>query len=157
YTTVRDKRITPITAPFVTISRIAGTTSGTGRVSAGTENSSQGNELDQDVLELTDNYTIPWNTHRFTIGTKNEFLKVRNLFAHNSFGNYAYGTLDSPRNNPPSSVTIGLKLDNADGAARFNARTLGFYAEDEWQATRDLNITAGLRLDIPGLTSSPNQ
>ena len=32
---------------------------GTGQLSAGTENSSQGNELDQDILELTDNYHDP--------------------------------------------------------------------------------------------------
>lgn len=154
YTTVRDKRNTPINAPFVLISRIQGTT-GTGQVTAGTENSSQGNELDQDIFEITDNFTIPWKQHRFTLGTKNEFLKVRNLFAQNSYGNFTFGTLDSLRNNTPSAATIGVKLDNTDGAARFNARTLGFYAEDEWDAMRNLNMTFGLRLDVPGLTSKP--
>jgi hypothetical protein len=155
YTTVRDKRITPITAPFVVISRIANTT-GTGQVSAGTENSSQGNELDQDIIELTDNFTIPFGNHRFTIGTKNEFLKIRNLFAQNSFGNFTFGTIDSLIANNPSSATLGLKLDAADGAARFGARTLSFYAEDEWQASRDMNLTFGLRLDMPSLMDSPN-
>ena len=156
YTTVRDKRVTPINAPFVVISRVQSPGTGTGSLSAGTENSSQGNELDQDIFEITDNYTIPWQSHRFTVGTKNEFFKVRNLFAQNSFGNYTFGTLDSLRNNTPSSAIIGVKLDNADGAARFNARTLGFYAEDEWQTMPTLNMTFGLRLDIPGLTDSPN-
>jgi hypothetical protein len=156
YTTVRDKRVTPINAPFVVISRAQGA-NGTGQLSAGTENSSQGNELDQDIFEITDNYTIPWQSHRFTVGTKNEFFKVRNLFAQNSFGNYTFGTLDSLRNNTPSSAVIGVKLDTKDGAARFNARTLAFYAEDEWQTTPTLNVTLGLRLDIPGLTDSPNQ
>ena len=155
YTTIRDKRVTPITAPFVLISR-ASNTSGTGQITAGTENSSQGNELDQDILELTDNITIPWKDHRFTLGTKNEFLKVRNLFAQNSFGNFTFGTLDSLRNNTPSSAVIGVKLDAADGAARFHARTLSFYGEDEWQATRNLSLIAGIRLDMPGLTDSPN-
>lgn len=154
YTTVRDKRKTPIFAPFVVISRVAGA-SGTGQISAGTENSSQGNELDQDIFEITDNVTIPYKGHRVTIGTKNEFFKVRNLFAQNSFGNYTFGTLDSLRLNTPSSATLGLKLDNTDGAARFHARTLGFYAEDEWQATNNLNLNFGLRLDISGLTDSP--
>ena len=72
--------------------------------------------------------------HRFTIGTKNTWFKVRNLFSQNSLGNFTFGTLDSLRNNTPSTVTLGIKLDNTDGAARFHARTLGFYAEDEWQA-----------------------
>ena len=157
-TKIRDKRIVPISAPFVRISRTTNeANSGTGSMTAGTENSSQGNELDQDIFELTDNYTLPVGNHRFTIGTKNEFFKVRNLFSQNSLGNFTFGTLDSLINNTPSAATLGIKLDNTDGAAHFNARTLGFYAEDEWQATSGLSATFGLRLDLPGLTSNPGQ
>jgi hypothetical protein len=156
YTTIRDKRITPINAPFVVVSRVTNPSGGTGQVSAGTENSSQGNELDQDVFELSDNVTIPVASHRFTIGTKNTWYKVRNLFSQNSLGNFTFGTLDSLINNTPSTATLGIKLDNTDGAARFHARTLGVYAEDEWQARDNLNIIAGLRLDVPGLTDSPS-
>jgi hypothetical protein len=156
-TKIRDKRITPLSAPFVLISRTQSSGSGTGQMTAGTENSSQGNELDQDIFELTDNFTIPAGSHRFTIGTKNEFFKVRNLFSQNSLGNFTFGTLDSLINNTPSAATLGIKLDNTDGAAHFNARTLGFYAEDEWQVTSRLSTTFGLRLDLPGLTSNPGQ
>jgi hypothetical protein len=155
-TKIRDKRITPISAPFVVISRTTSQAGGTGQMSAGTENSSQGNELDQDIFELTDNFTIPFASHRITLGTKNEFFKVRNLFSQNSLGNFTFGTLDSLIANRPSAATLGIKLnDGTDGAARFNARTLGFYLEDEWQTTTNLSTTFGLRLDMPGLTSKP--
>ncbi|MDQ6769499.1 MAG: TonB-dependent receptor [Gemmatimonadota bacterium] len=154
-TRIRDKRITPIFAPFVVISRTTNPAGGTGSMSAGTENSSQGNELDQDIFEITDNFTMPIGGHRVTVGTKNEFFKVRNLFGQNSFGNFTFGTMDSLINNLPNSATLGLKLDQSDGAARFKARTLGFYAEDEWQPTQRLSTTFGLRLDMPGLTSKP--
>ena len=77
------------------ISRVTSQAGGTGQLSAGTENSSQGNELDQDIFELSDNFTIPWKSHRFTVGTKNSWYKVRNLFSQNSFGNFTFGTLDS--------------------------------------------------------------
>ncbi|MGH7602387.1 MAG: carboxypeptidase regulatory-like domain-containing protein [Gemmatimonadaceae bacterium] len=155
-TRIRDKRITPISAPFVRISHVTNEAqSGTGSITAGTENSSQGNELDQDIFELTDNYTIPLGNHRFTLGTKNEFFKVRNLFSQNSLGNFTFGTLDSLIANTPAAATLGIKLDNTDGAAHFNARTLGFYVEDEWQTTTNLSTTFGLRLDLPGLTSKP--
>jgi hypothetical protein len=154
-TRIRDARVVPIEAPFVLISRTTSQAGGTGQMSAGTENSSQGNELDQDIFELTDNFTIPKGNHRFTIGTKNEFFKVRNLFSQNSLGNFTFGTLDSLIANTPSTSTLGIKLDNTDGAAHFKARTLGFYAEDEWQATARLSTTFGLRLDMPGLTSKP--
>jgi hypothetical protein len=156
-TRIRDKRITPLSAPFVLISRTTNPGGGTGQMTAGTENSSQGNELDQDIFELTDNLTIPVGSHRFTVGTKNEFFKVRNLFSQNSLGNFTFGTLDSLIANTPGAATLGIKLDNTDGAAHFNARTLGFYAEDEWQATSRLSTTFGLRLDLPGLTSNPGQ
>lgn len=155
-TKIRDKRITPIFAPFVVIIRTTNPNGGTnGQMAAGTENSSQGNELDQDIFELTDNFTMPVGSHRFTIGTKNEFYKVRNLFAQNSFGNFTFGNLDSLVRNLPTSATLGIKLDATDGAARFKARTLGFYAEDEWQPTERLSATFGLRLDMPGLTDKP--
>jgi hypothetical protein len=155
YTRISDVRDTPIQAPFVVISRVASQQSGFGQLSAGTENSSQGNELGQDIYEFTDNYTIPWKAHRFTLGTQNKWYKVRNLFSQNSLGNYTFGTLDSLINDTPSSATLGIKLDNGDGAAHFTARTLAFYAEDEWQAANNLSIVAGLRLDMPGLTSKP--
>ncbi len=156
YTTINDVRKTPIQAPFVVISRVTNPSGGTGQLSAGTENSSQGNELNQDITEIGDNYTLPWNNHRFTFGTKDSFYKVRNLFSQNSLGNFTFGTLDSLANDTPSSATLGIKLDQTDGAAHFTARTLSFYAEDEWLALANLNITGGLRLDMPGLTSSPS-
>ncbi|HEY4954572.1 MAG TPA: carboxypeptidase regulatory-like domain-containing protein [Gemmatimonadaceae bacterium] len=156
YTRIRDARLLPIFAPFVVISRVSKPGGGTGQVAAGSENSSQGNELDQDITEITDNITIPMGSHRVTIGTKNEFYKVRNLFSQNSLGNYTFGTLDSLINNTPATTTLGIKLDNTDGAARFTARTLGFYAQDEWQPTTNLNVSLGLRLDMPGLRNHPD-
>jgi hypothetical protein len=119
-TRIRDKRITPIQAPFLVISRTTSQAGGTGQMSAGTENSSQGNELDQDIFELTDNFTIPMGNHRFTLGTKNEFFKVRNLFSQNSLGNFTFGTLDSLIANRPSAATLGIKLRvGTAGGARF--------------------------------------
>ncbi len=155
WTRINDVRQTPIEAPFVVISRVTNPNGGTGQLSAGTENSSQGNELNQDIMEVTDNYTIPWQNHRFTFGTQNKFYKVRNLFSQNSLGNFTFGTLDSLINDTPSSATLGLKLDNSDGAAHFTARSLAFYGEDEWQAANNLSIVGGVRLDVVGLTSRP--
>ncbi len=155
YTAIRDNRVLPIIAPFLVISRVSKPGGGTGQISAGSENSSQGNQLDQDIYEITDNVTIPKGAHRITIGTKNEFYKVRNLFAQNSFGNFTFGTLDSLKKNTPSSSTLGIKLDSTDGAARFTARTLGAYVQDEWQPTDRLNLSMGLRVDMPGLLSKP--
>lgn len=155
YTTIRDKRDVPLWAPFVTVRNVPNPSGGVTSLTAGTENSSQGNALNQDIFEITDNVTVPLGSHRITLGTKNEFFKVWNLFAQNSLGNYTFGSLDSLAAGLPNRVQIGVKLDNSDGAARFNARTLGFYGMDEWQATSNLNVSLGLRVDIPALTSQP--
>jgi hypothetical protein len=155
FSDISDVRAVPLQAPFVKVSRVTSSGTGTGSLTAGTENSSQGNELDQKIAEFTDNYTYPWREHRFTFGTQNKYFKVRNLFSQNSLGNFTFGTLDSLANDLPNSATLGLKLDNSDGSAHFTARSLAFYAEDEWLATNRLNIVAGLRLDLVGLTSKP--
>ncbi|MDB4880505.1 MAG: putative oar protein, partial [Gemmatimonadetes bacterium] len=158
YTTIRDQRATDINAPQVTVRVPFAGGTGTASLVAGTENSSQGNALDQDIFEITNNFTFPVGTHRFTIGTKNEFFKVRNVFSQNSLGNYFFNSLDSLELGRPNNATLGIKVnpaDPSDGAARFNARTLGFYAMDEWQATPNLSLQYGLRADLPGLTSQP--
>ena len=155
YTRIRDARLLPIFAPFVVISRVSKPGGGTGQISAGSENSSQGNELDQDIFELTDNVTIPG----VRIASRWEPRTSSTRFATCSRRTRS-ATSPSARstrsiNNTPSSSTLGIKLDKTDGAARFNARTLGFYAQDEWQPTTNLNLSLGLRLDMPGLRDKP--
>src|SRR4051812_103206 len=72
YTTVRDHRANPVdSAPFPSVI----VTLATGfNVTAGTENFSGKNELDQDIVELNDAYTLLKGKHTWTLGTHNEFL-----------------------------------------------------------------------------------
>ena len=65
-----------------------------GQVRAGRENFSTANELDQDVYELSDDFTWLTGNHTMTVGTQNEFFKFRNLFIRDSFGNYSFDSLD---------------------------------------------------------------
>ena len=51
---------------------------------------SQANELDQDIFELTDNFSYFMGDHVFTIGTHNEFYKARNLFTRDFYGTYSF-------------------------------------------------------------------
>src|SRR5581483_1743698 len=64
---IRDFRTVPIVAPEITVSVPKSTGSGTANLVAGTERSSQGNELVQNIFEITDNITIPWRNHAFTL------------------------------------------------------------------------------------------
>lgn len=158
YTSISDVREVGIEAPFVQVKAVADPSTAnslTTTLSAGTDNSSQGNTLDQKITELSDNYTIPMGAHRFTFGAKAQLYHVRNLFSQNSLGFYTFGNLDSLALGLPDRVQIGEKLDNSDGSAQFNAHTYGVYAQDDWQATDRLDMTIGLRLDMPGLDSHP--
>ena len=65
-------------------------------LAAGGERFSHGNELDQNVGELTANLTFNAGAkHQITVGTHNELFEFRNLFANNRFGTWTFGNADS--------------------------------------------------------------
>jgi outer membrane receptor protein involved in Fe transport len=147
-TQIRDKRAPRVVAPQISV-----TTPGYTLIS-GSERFSQGNELDQDVLELTENYSHPFGPHRFTIGTQNQWYKVRNLFTQASYGVWRFGSLDSLELGAPNQYIVGVPL-SGDGAVRFNASNYSAYMQDEWTVNPNLNVTLGLRADIPVFNDKP--
>jgi len=157
YNRVREKRVTPIRAPQVEVA-VSG-----GLLSAGTERSSQGNELDQDIIEVTDNFTFPLGAHRLTVGTQNQFIKFRNLFTQQSYGRWEFTNLDSLERGRPSRYSVGVpivvrdgqvKLEG-DGAVRFSSAQYAGYIQDQWTATERLTLTAGFRIDVPVFFDEP--
>ena len=148
-TSIRDRR-----APNAgRTPQISVLTSGYTLVS-GAERFSQGNELDQDILELTDNFTVPVGSHQLTFGTQNQFYKVRNMFTQASYGVWTFSSLDSLRNGLAREYVIGVPL-SGDGAVRFKASQFAGYVQDEWAATPRLNVTIGLRADVPVFNDKP--
>ena len=69
--------------------------SGDANVRLGAELSSQQNRLDQDVVEVTDDFTWLKGTHTFTFGTHNEFFKFLNVFVQNYYGQYRFSSIDN--------------------------------------------------------------
>jgi len=155
YSRIRDRRHSSAFAPQVQVD-VPNVSGGTTRLRAGAENSSQGTEVDQDVVEVTDNYTTPVGRHRLTIGTKNEFYRIRNLFAQNSYGVWEFSSLDSLSRGDARSYQAGVGLGGPIDA-RFDAAQFGVYGQDQWQATDRLVVTAGLRLDVPFLFDTPQE
>jgi hypothetical protein len=151
YTRIRDRRATPGTLqPQVTL-----IVNGTAALVAGTEQSSQANELDQDIFEFTDNYTIPiFSSHRLTIGTQNQWYKVRNLFGQNLVGAWTFGSLDSLTAGTPRSYVVGVPV-TGDGAVRFKAGQFAGYVQDDWTASTNLNLSFGVRFDAPVFFDKP--
>ncbi|HEY7502100.1 MAG TPA: carboxypeptidase regulatory-like domain-containing protein [Vicinamibacterales bacterium] len=127
-----------------------------GQVKAGRENFSTANELDQDVYELTDDFTWIKGKHTLTFGTHNEFFKFRNLFIRDSFGSYRFATLDLFEQGLAQQYDYSFSLTgDALQSARFRVRQFGFYAGDQWRPMSNLTVTYGVRADIPTFPDKP--
>lgn len=153
-TTIRDSRTPNSVGPQITVHEA------TANLIGGAERYSQGNALDQDIWELKDDYTFPVGDHRITVGTSNQFYKIRNLFSRDSYGVWDFGDLDSLQNGLPYAYSVGLSADPtkpiSSVAVHMKASQYAVYAQDAWQpAGRNFTLTYGLRLDIPVMNSKP--
>jgi hypothetical protein len=129
-----------------------------GNVSAGRENFSTANELDQDVYEFTDDFTWLRGRHTLTFGTHNEFFKFRNLFIRDAFGTYNFDNLDRFDEGLAQSYDYSFSLTgDPQQSARFRVRQFGFYAGDMWRAASNLTLTMGVRADIPTFPDKPSR
>jgi hypothetical protein len=166
-TYVRDNREVPYQGPNITINNLGGTFDATtnswstGKVTAyiGTEYSSGANKLNQDIYTFEDNLTWYHGDHTFTVGTHNEIYKMYNLFIQASNGAYYYNSLNDFLNDNAYQFAYNYSDYNLTGsyqwAATVKAGQFGFYAQDRWNITNNLNLTYGLRVDIPTFFNSP--
>jgi hypothetical protein len=165
-TDIRDFRTVPLVSPQITVTvPNALSTTGTARLVAGEEASSHCNAISQTTTELVENVTLPWRDHAFTVGTKLQFYHPNNLFANNLNGAWSFNSLDSLSGTcatcggvpVPATYAASIPVNPGEtgGAGIADARTFSYYAQDQWQATRDLSVTAGLRVDIPWFVQSP--
>jgi hypothetical protein len=124
----------------------------------GTEPFSTKNELDQSILEITDDFTWIHGDHSFVIGTHNELFTFENLFIQNAFGAYQYSTLDDFLNNRPSRQWDFTVVPPGQAEAqKFDVNQLGVYFGDEWAAKPNLTLTYGIRLDVPYFPDEPTR
>lgn len=162
YTSVNDDRGSLGTNfPFVFIED-----NNRGTIRFGTERFSTGNVLEQKILTLTDNLKIYKGKHTWTLGTHNEFYDIRNVFIPQNFGTYRFSSLEDFLTNQPAreydrsySLIAGDERvigDESQAAAEFKAVQLGFYAQDEIEVSNKFKLTAGLRFDIPIITTDPS-
>jgi hypothetical protein len=149
-TSIRDRR-PGVGGRFPMVTALA---PGEASLVGGTERYSQGNELDQDITELTDNFTYPLGSHSITVGAQGTLFKVRNLYAQSSAGVWTFGNLDSLEAGLPNQYIVGVPV-TGDGAVRFKAQTFAAYVQDLWNVTDRFNVTYGIRFDMPRFTERP--
>jgi hypothetical protein len=125
---------------------------------AGRENFSAANELDVDVLEATNDFTMIRGRHTVTVGTHNEFFAFRNLFIRDAFGNYTFTSLDLFEQGLAASYDFSFSATgNPRQAAEFSVRQYGFYLGDRWRPSNRITVTGGFRVDLPAFPDRPTR
>ena len=155
YTQINDKRdFQSVPFPSVTISSLGDDKRSS--VSFGVERFSQANALDQNILEITDNFNYFLGDHVFTIGTTNQYIKFSNLFVQDAFGTYTFSGLQNFLDNKPSRYYYSYLLPGGKPRAEFGYWQFGVYAQDEWKVLPNLKLTIGLRGDFFAFPDEPS-
>ncbi|MGH7699876.1 MAG: TonB-dependent receptor, partial [Gemmatimonadales bacterium] len=124
------------------------------------------NELRYRSFQVQNNFTIYGAKHEWTFGVSAERYQSDNVFFPGSQSAYVYNSLAdfytdandflANPNRTTSPVTLRrfqVSWMNIPGLEKplqpLKVFYAGAYAQDAWQATRNLRVTAGLRLDVP--------
>ena len=155
YSTIRDSR-SALGSLFPSIE----ITSGNGSIFAGSELSSVANRLDQDILEINDNFNIFAGKHVITVGTNNEIFKFDNLFVQSTEGRYNFPTVDAFLAGTFSGTGFRYRqnfaLPGGKPTAKFGAAQFGVFAQDEYSVTDNIRLTGGIRFDLPVYFDKPS-
>lgn len=147
--------------PFVDILN-----SGSTYTSFGFEPFTPNNELRYWSFQLQNNLTYYAGDHTLTFGISAESYESENVFFPGSQSVYVYSSLNdfytdandylANPNRTTSPITLRrfqLRYANIPGMEKpvqpLEVLYAGAYVQDEWQATKDLKFTIGLRLDVP--------
>ena len=147
YTTIRDRRgaqeFETRRFPTVQVVLVGSTT-----ISSGREPNSTANELDQNILEITDDLTMVRGDHTFTVGTHNEFFGFRNLFIRDNFGRYRFSSLDLFEQGLAQQYDYSFSAtSDPKQPAQFDVNHMGFYVGDQWRAVELSRLRAGMRVE----------
>ena len=158
---VRDHRDVDYQGPTVQIKVAGADNTSTNTVNIGTEYSSGANKLNQDIYTIEDNLSWYLGDHTLTFGTHNELYNMENLFIQGVNGAWYYNSLDLFLNDQPYQFTYKYTDPTKTGgdtryAPKMKAGQLGFYAQDKWDITRNMNVTYGIRFDIPSTLNNPS-
>lgn len=122
---------------------------GTNYISFGEELFTYNNAVHNSVWNAKDDVTWYLGSHKLLGGISFEHQMADNSYMRNGTGYYRYKTLDDFLNGrTPEIVALTYGYNGEENpTARVQYSKVGLYLQDEWQATRNLKLTYGLRLD----------
>ncbi|NBC87568.1 MAG: hypothetical protein GVY25_15385 [Bacteroidetes bacterium] len=139
-----------------------------GEIELGPGRFNQANRLDQDLVEITNDFSYIRGNHTFTLGTSNQIWRFSNLFIQDFYGQFEFedlegenetiSALEAYRRGQPTRYRFSYATPEAGAEkplAEFTAFQVGLYAQDEWQVRDDLRLTFGLRADVPIVPDEP--
>ncbi|MDH5365476.1 MAG: TonB-dependent receptor [Cyclobacteriaceae bacterium] len=159
FTQFKDTR-DPFSDPFPVINIAEG---GVRYIVAGHEPFSVNNKLDQKVIQISNNFDLYFGDHTLTLGTSFEKFSFDNSFNLVSYGFNVFWDFPSVAAFDGAVTSGGFQtdVDNARAAyttneandswalAETNLGQWALYIQDKWEATDNLTVTLGLRMDVP--------
>lgn len=159
YTAFRDNR-DPFSSPFPVLNF---SKNGVNYIVAGHEPFSVNNVLSQDVLQIKNDFNMYMGKHSLTLGTSFEKFQFDNSFNLTAYGPRVFfpGVDINDAEAFITSEDFAAEVQGARDAfannnandswalAETNLGQWGIYAQDEIAINDRLNVTAGLRLDLP--------
>lgn len=155
---IRDNREVGYKGPNISIA--SGISTNNVAINLGTEYSSGGNYLNQDIYTFEDNLSWYKGNHTFTFGTHNEIYRMQNLFIQAAFGSWTFDSLDDFLNDHASKYVYKYTDPEVTNGNTLYAPVMkfgqfGLYAQDKWDVNNNLTLTYGIRFDIPVSFSTP--
>jgi hypothetical protein len=162
YTSFRDKR-NPFSDPFPVVNL---TKNGVRYIIAGHEPFSIHNRLNQDALQITNNFNVFLKNHTLTAGASYEQFKFGNSFNLTGYGPTLFSEADIqtfkdsvPGSRPfvfgayPLDVDVNYARNRAAAGLwswyYLTVSQLSFYFQDEINVSKNFTLTLGLRADKP--------
>jgi outer membrane receptor protein involved in Fe transport len=120
-------------------------------MSAGSDPFTRNNDVNNEVFNVTNNFTYYAGKHTLTAGVNYEYQSVGNMFMPGSASYYAFNSLDDFINNrAPAAFSYTFSLDPSKPsvyAADLKVGQLGIYAQDEFNVNENFKLTYGIRID----------
>jgi len=122
-------------------------------ISAGSEMFSTHNILNQQVIQFTDNMTYYAGKHTITGGVNFEKFMFENSFNLFYYPWHMYGSVADFLATTVADVDYNAEVAAANSkpytVSYVDVAQLGVYAQDEFNLMDNLNVTVGLRVDMP--------
>jgi hypothetical protein len=129
-------------------------------ISAGYELFTYNNKVENDNYTIINNLNYRTGKHDITLGASFEMQKFANNYLRNGTSYYRYRTVEdflttgTPNEVAPIMFALTYPYAGADPMSRVNYALPALYIQDKINVNSKLELTAGLRAEIPMFTNS---